>query len=311
MNVRNTCITIAFVAGTAAGQSAPVKPASQPANSDVLGGPAVHETVTERTLAKRDMQGRVRRLDLSPEESALELLNLDTESQRKADVVVADYHRRLDAIVGDNIDLLLRIQGAKEGPDRQAALREAGEKLAALNEGGKLRDRIAAALPDDQAKRYNALIDGYWKAILDETQADARDRKDKAAPSEIQRRELVRAVGDEIRRSYDRQIAAKSKRVEELLTPLGLSPEQDGKVRAFIEEFAEQTKGKANGNQRRDLFGKIMKELTPEQKKQLLREVLVGPAQADTPPSEIPMKATEGTKSEGEPAKDGSDSVKK
>lgn len=302
-----------LVVGAAAGQSSSGAPqGGQPAS--VLGGPTVRETVSERTLAKRDMQGRVRRLDLSPEESALELLNLDRESQAKADAVVADYHRRLDTIVGDNIELLLRFQTAKEGPERLGVLREAMELFKPLRDGGRLRDRIAAVLPEEHAKRFEALIDGYWKAILDEVQADAKARKDKAGPEEIEARERLRAVGDEIRRSYERQVVAKSRQLEDLLKPLNLSPEQDGKVRTLVTEFAEQTKGKANPAQRRELFGKLLKELNPEQKRQLLRQVLVGTPPADTPAKpggEPPMQGTEGSTPPAEPMKDAADPAKK
>lgn len=252
----------------------PAAPAAEPGKDDVLSGPKVKETVAEKSLVKRNFQGRVQRLEANPAEAAIELLSLDATTAAKVKKVVDERTRILDRIVRENLELLLKIQNTGDRRGKLALLRESREKFKELETRGRLQEEVAKVLPEDQAKRYEELIKGYWETLLADAEQEAGAGKEKTPKAEIAAREVLLAFGVEIRRSYERQIASKTKELEEFLGKLGLSAEKEAKIRNYFVEFAERTKGRANEQQRRDLFQKVFKELDRDQQRLVLDEVL-------------------------------------
>lgn len=273
----------------------PTAQPAEPAKDDVLSGPKVKETVAEKSLVRRNFQGRVQRLEVNPAEAAIELLSLDAATAAKVKKVVGERTQVLDRIVRENLDLLLKIQNTADRRGKIGLLREAREKFKDLEARGKLQEEVAKVLPAEQAKRYEELIKGYWETLLADAEQEAGAGKEKPAKSEIATREVLLAFGAEIRRSYERQIASKTKELEEFLGKLGLSAEKEAKIRNFFVEYAERTKGRASEQQRRDLFQKVLRELDRDQQKIVLDEVLgkarpAGPTDEGEPMRMDPMK---------------------
>lgn len=267
---------------------------------DPLAGPKVKETQEERSLIKRNFEGRVQRLEVTPDEAAVELLSLDQDVQKRVRAVLDDYNATLDRLVIGNLELLVKLTNTPGRREKIELIREAKEAFKELEAKGKLRERVAKELSKEQAERYESLIKGYWDVLIDDaTQQGAKEEKAKApGRGEIAIREALVAFGQEIRRSYDRQIAAKAKELEELLKKLDLPTEKETKIRNMFSEFFEKTKGNARPQQKAEFVQRVLRELDKEQRERVIRE-LFGKAGGTKPlPEEVtPMK--------DEPMKDG------
>jgi hypothetical protein len=220
----------------------------------------------------------VQRLESHPAETAVELLALDDETKAKVKAVIDDRTATLDRLVRENLELLLKFQNTPDRRGRLALLREAGALVKELDAKGTLEDRVKALLPKEHAARFDELIAGYWDTIVADAQQEAKkneDTKDPKVPGrgEILIREKLQAFGGEIRRSYERQIAAKTKQLEEFLGKLGLDPEKETKIRNLFTDFVQKTGGKPTPQQRRELGVNVFRELDREQQRLVLNEL--------------------------------------
>lgn len=300
-------VAVLLVCGRAMAQAAdPVKPETaqpEPAKAeptkaepgkalpaDVLKGPKVGETQTQRSLVRRNFQGRVQRLEMSPDEAAIDLLSLDAATRAKVDKILSERATILDRVVIGNLDLLGELQQTNDRRGRLKLLGDFREKLKDLEARGTLREEVEKVLPKEQAQRYRDQIDGYWKVVIDDamqegTNNSKNDKSGKTAePSrtQITTRETLLAVGVEIKRSYERQIAGKTKELEEFLSKLGLSQETEEKIREMYREFFERYRNGSTETQRRDLFQRVFRQLNKEQQKVALAELLGRPAKKDS-----------------------------
>lgn len=249
-------------------------PGEEPAGeTPALGGPRVVESASDRSLIRRDFSGRVRRTEVPPEEAAIDLLNLDTATRSRVMGIVEARRSILDRVVSEHSDRLLAFQAAGQR-DRSRLLDEFRGLLKELEARGPLRDEVASALPDDQARRYHALIEGYWDVVLEDMVHGAKQRNETITRSAARARELGSILANELRRSLERLIAARARLLEEALGSLGLDPEREGKVRRMIAEFAERYGGQATAAQRRDLALRVFRELSREEQARALRWVL-------------------------------------
>jgi hypothetical protein len=294
MAQRLALMAVMCVAGLAIGFEPPTEqPKTEPApgsSTDVLSGPKVKETQTERSLIRRDFRGRVQRLEANPAEAAVELLSLDAATKAKVQAVLDERTAMIDRLVRDNLELLVKFQNTNDRRGKLGLLREYREVFKELEAKGKLQDQVKAALPKDQAARYDELIAGYWDTIVadaaQEAKQESKNAKEPAKQAnrgEILIREGLLAFGGEIRRSYERQIAAKTKELEEFLAKLGLSPEKEAKIRTMFSDSFQATMGKPTPQQRRDLALRVLGELNAEQRKIVIQELL---GRSDPAPSE-------------------------
>lgn len=257
---------------------------------DVLSGPKVKETQSERTLIKRDFSGKVQRLDANPAEAAVELLTLGEATRAKVKAIMDERTAALDLIVRDNLELLVKFQNTGDRKGKMALLREYRAVFKDLEAKGKLQDQMRAALPKDQATRYDELIAGYWDTVVADAEQEAKKGKETAGRSEILVREGLLAFGGEIKRSYERQIGAKTKELEEFLGKLGLTPEKETKIRNLFTDSFQATKGKPTAQQRRELMVKVLRELDAEQRKIVIKELLGKPDSTPETTPENPVK---------------------
>jgi len=275
-------------------ETKPAEPAPDP-----LAGPTVKETKEERSLIRRNFEGRIQRLETLPDEAAVELLSLDEAVKARVRAVLDDYNKTLDRLVTGNLDLLVKFTNTTGRRERFELVREAKTAFADLESKGSLKERVAKELPKEQAERYETLVKGYWEVLIDDavqqTARESKDREKSAGRGEIVIREGFLAFGQEVKRSYERQISAKTKELEAFLKKLDLSTEKETKIRNMFVDFEERTKGVSRPEQRRELATRVFRELNKEQQRTMLEELF------KTPPTEAPGTAPEEGMKDSEP----------
>lgn len=297
--------------------------AVEPEPADPLSGPRVREGGSasggEPTLVERAFDGTLRTYDVRIEEAAAERLDLKDSERAAVRRVLDERAAAMDAIVRENIELLLKGVAAQQAGDRaaqRAHLAEMREAFGPLGERGGLLSELAAALPAEKALRLRAMVQEYWRArvrdevnaqrreriremeggekeamppaggdrgpdeapaddppggMMDEENPRAASRAERAEAARILPRLMLQEFGREVKRSYDRIAAEGQRRLEESIAALGLSPEQEGRVRRLVTEFAQESKLNPTAAQRTAFFARVLKELTPEQRKKLVR----------------------------------------
>jgi hypothetical protein len=237
--------------------------------TDALAGPTVAPDAPA-SLVVRDFDGKLRRLEIPAEEAALELLKLPPEEQAKADAVIAARRAQLDAIVGQNLELLLKFKTAKEAGSAQEVqqyLRQMLAKLGPVRDKGRLVDQLGAVLSPEKATELRRLSAEYWKAVIDDETGDSGER------AKVTGRVMLGAIGLEIKRAYETRVGGQLAEVDDLIARLGLTAEQESKVRAVVLEYGQQTLGKPTDSQRAKLFTDLNTILTKEQRGVFLREI--------------------------------------
>lgn len=258
-----------------------------PDDREVLAGPTV-APARAPSLVERDFTGRVKRLDLPPEEAALAHLDLDPAAREATTRILNERAAIMDRIVRDNIDLLLRFVTARQGGDRAAILSllaEFNAKLGPLHARGDLVDELHDALPPATRGAFTSLVADYRRAIADEAAADAKAKGERARPRAIAARERLADLGLEVKRSYERQIGAGQKELDELIAELHLSSEQEAFVRNLVAEHVQKTKGKPTPAQQRQLVVSIMARLKPEQQRIVIERLLARTGTEPKPPA--------------------------
>ncbi len=164
----------------------PSTPAASPAAAEPsLGGPKVTAAETASTLIERDLEGKVKRLVVSPAEAAVKLLKLDAPTRAKVDAVLIDNAAAWDGFVRTNLKDVLRIaQGlqslqsdAKQGqPDAPMATPHSGS----IAVPGK--DRQPAASPRGSSGAAQLLEE--LRGLMNATPAQPADAAADAAPAQ-------------------------------------------------------------------------------------------------------------------------------
>ncbi len=253
------------------------KPAeTKPVEPDPMTGPKVQPKAGEPTLIKYDLSGKLVRPEVSPDEAALELIGLDAGEKEAVNQILVGRAAILDGIVADNLPLLLKFQGVRTGDtpkEQMQALKDLTKVFEPYREMGPLRTQVEPHMATEKAAKYKQILQDYWAAV---TQEDEETLKSKGKPmtaSQIRGYETMLAFGAEVRRSYNRQIAAKIEQLNELLAKLNATPEQDAKIRTLTSDYFQKTAGKPTTQQRGDLFQAILKELNDDQRMTLLKEL--------------------------------------
>jgi hypothetical protein len=260
--------------------------ASAPAQEDasLLAGPSVSEEAPT-TLVRLGYDGAIERPGVRIEEAALELLELDASARARVDEIVAERAAILDKAVIENIELLVEFQSAKSAGDelRQAALiGRFVRSLAALEERGSLREELGRALGDDEKARFESLIDEYNQAILAEARDAAKERGERFIQFRFVQIERLKVLGQEIKRSYDRQIGSRTEDFERLLAALALSPEREAEVRRVVTDFARRTLLNPDEKDRAGLFIRIASMLSADERRRLVEFAREGRASEAT-----------------------------
>lgn len=256
-----------------------------------LAGPKVRERTGEQvaaSLVKRDFDGRIRRVEVDPAVAALEHLTLDAPTRERIDRVIFERNAIVDRIVQENLLTLADAAQAGQGGDKANAmkgLRTLMEAARPLRDRGRLIDEIAPMMPEDQAAEAKRLVREYWRAIV-------RERMEIGPPDEPGKKlnfveasatEMLLALGQEGRNGFERTIGQQARNFEDLLKKLSLTPEQESKIRAAVQDSVTERrtpdgKGYAEPTGRDKLrnagrFMEIYGMLNAEQRRILLQEM--------------------------------------
>lgn len=254
-----------LVAGQAIAQPVPsVAPLAGPKVPGPQGGP---------TLIEHDYTGRVRRVDTTPEQEALARLSLDAGVRDAVERVMAARARVLDEVIGRNVDLLTQLGTAGSTGDRLdlfLLLAEFYRQMQPVRDRGPLRAEIAAVLPTPVRAEFDALVDGYWNALLAEGKASGKP----LWRFQILAEERFRILSGEVERSFERVMEAGKIDFRYLLKGLELTPDQNAMIETMLAAYETRTKGSPTENERNLLFLRILAHLDADQRRLLLERVM-------------------------------------
>lgn len=253
--------------------------AEPPAGHNELGGPKVERSAAKVSLVERDFDGKLRRLEISPEEAAIPLLKLDEMTKAKVDEVIAARSLLLDVFVRDNLDLLLRFSTASASNNTQEQgmlLRETFEKAEPIRKHGRLQETVSAVLPPEQKKMFVDLVQGYRTALAHEEMAAGKPGKDGKKPDRAGAMLKIgfEQFGQDVKRAYERVIAEGQGKLEEFIKQLEMSDSQEEKVRKLTSNFAQaHISTPATQKEKTMFFLDISAALDPSQRAKLLKYV--------------------------------------
>ncbi|MFN0131326.1 MAG: hypothetical protein ACKVW3_02145 [Phycisphaerales bacterium] len=233
--------------------------------SQPLSGPAVRPAPARPSIVEIDFTGKLRRPETTPERAALALLSLDDPTRAAINSLLSEREARLDAFVTDHLLLLGRFDTAiKGGSQREAVLLGLAliQGLQPVLQLGPPRDAITAALPAPARANFLALLRNYDSALVREARAARND----APRALVLFGERLRALGEEIGRSFQRQLAAGTLFADALLAGVNLSPDQARTFRDMKLDLLERLNGHATEEDQRDLVVGILARLSESQR---------------------------------------------
>ena len=99
---------------------------TKPTGEPTLGGPIVTNADTALTIIQRDLEGKVKRMPISPAEAAVKLLKLDAPTRARVNGVLIEHAAAWDGFMKANLKDVLRIaQGLQAAADNRALQPEA------------------------------------------------------------------------------------------------------------------------------------------------------------------------------------------
>lgn len=263
-------IMLALAAPATARQVTTPPPATTKAPAAQPAGPA-------RSLVRLDATGHLIRPEVTPEEAALALLEIDPATRQKIDKVLDERAKILDKIVAGNAPLLGRMVGSRSTSKQEfvAAVGDFVALLKPLSARGKLRDELAALLTPEPRSRFEYLLNEYRDAgIAEAAKEDGVGNIEGPRRRGYEIRETLIVVAQEFKRSYERQMVAREDQFKTALGRVGLSAPQEARIRAIFAELAGQPQGKDSPEQHRAAVLAAFNELRPPQRAIVLRDVV-------------------------------------
>lgn len=248
------------------------------ATPPALSGPKVQRGAPNaevRTLVHKEFDGRLKRLEVEPVGAAIAIMELNPEERAAAEKVLIERKTSFDALLRDNIPLVLKLDGAFKGHDNgegQKALQQLFEKAKPVLAKGPLLDQVAAVLPPDKAKELRRLHAEYMNAaVQDRMDTGPADKKNDRFGARVA--EGFANFQREIENSAKRVFEGGDKDFKELVRKLDLTPEQESKVQGMFLDMYANSNGKPTKGEQAKVLLKSLALLTEEQKVKL-REIV-------------------------------------
>lgn len=239
-----------------------------------LAGPRVESAFRPATLVETDYAGKVRRVEGTPEEAALRLVDLHPAERAEVDRILQQRARILDDIVRDNLLLLNRIDTASKAGrrlDTFLSLVELYAEFQPIRDRGLLHDEIETALPDPARAEFNRLISEYWDALIAEGLRERGQAEEAPRRVEIVLRERFEIFGREIERSFRRyEMTAVEDVLDRVLRGLNLSDDQERATGPIVDRLAQAIRADAPEQERGVIVLQLMAFLTAEQQAKLI-----------------------------------------
>lgn len=248
-----------------------------------LGGPSISAGEKAGSLIALGFKGEVLPLDAPPPIAALDLLDLDEMTETGLYTLLTERASIMDSIVLGNIELLGQIETVMTVGRASEKLTIVQQGLAALSparEWGRLRDRIARALPDSARERFVGLLDEYEQTRY----AMLREAGGVEHKFEYRMMRHWEDLAWELERAAERVLADDGEGdawIILLTERLGLSPDQEGKIRAMGERFYIETKGRPSKTDEIEFVSKVRAVLTVEQRWRFTAMLLKGELDPD------------------------------
>ncbi|MFN7021440.1 MAG: hypothetical protein ACK4WH_08955 [Phycisphaerales bacterium] len=245
-------------------------PAPEPAT---LAGPRVDGLPTgRRTLVHREFDGRLKRLEVEPVGAAVAIMDLSASDRAAAERVLLERKTAFDALIRDNIPLLMRADGAFKGHDGgegQRALQQLFEKARPIIDRGPLIDQVAGALSPGAAAELRRIHAEYMAAAVQ----DRIDRGEKPDRFGLRLAEGFAQFQREVEDSARRVFEGGEKEFKQLAARLDLTPEQESRIQGMFQDLYANSMGKPPKGEQARVLLKSLGLLTPEQKVKL-REII-------------------------------------
>ncbi len=276
-------ITVLAVSGWAASSGLAQEPGTgAQKDGDAMRGPKVGERQSVPTLVRRDASGKLERLEVRPEQGAVDLLKLTPEERKPVDGVFVARLLEINKALQEHYDLFIKLQTARQGgakPEEvRPLMREFRPAIVGLIEPA-LVERVEAVISEGKRAEYRGYVDEYKRAFAasepmgergggagagtgggggrgrgvegrEKGEKDGGEMKpaDGAAstgpiPARVELNLLLREMG----RSLKGIVDERKEHMDHFLKSIEATPEQEAKIRAITREAAEANK-KNGGN---------------------------------------------------------------
>ncbi len=256
--------------------AAPTPPTTT--DADALRGPTVTRSPErpDHSIVQRDFNGRVKKSEEHPVLLALSRLSLTPEQKAATDKVLAERGAALDAIVRDNLRLIVEYAQAKQTGDAAAIAKlqpELLEKAQPFFKRGTMLAELMPAIPDEKFAELKKMIDEYNTLAAQDRVMDTMSGTSKPNRLGAAIAQGFENFGAEARASYERVVGAGGKDFDALIKTLQLTPEQESKVRQKAGDLFQKTYGKPTKRQTFRLFLDIYAELDTDQRHRLAQYI--------------------------------------
>ncbi|MCC6229400.1 MAG: hypothetical protein IT432_09255 [Phycisphaerales bacterium] len=237
-----------------------------------LAGPKIRDD--HPSIVERDMTGNLRPIEFTPERAAAAKLSLDDEARRKFDHIIIAHRERLDRLVADNIDLVIRARTASAGTPalgRAVIIAAALQAFRPALEGPSLWEQISPVLPVAARERFDAMMLEYWDAVF--RQATGGREPTTLEKSVICVRQRLEVLGEEIRLAVDGLGNSGPLIVRAMTSGLSLSPSQRDRLSEIARDFDTATLHQPSGDDHKRLLLQVCAALDEDQRKVVLSRV--------------------------------------
>jgi hypothetical protein len=254
---------------------APAATPSSASDSDdmsMMSGPKVND-IASRTLVRTDMQNRFQRLDVRPEEAALNLLAMDPDRKELARAKVLDRADALRAHLAKNIELVKEFADPSITSDN-AKTQQLAKDLFASFDADKSRDplvpALATVLTQQEQTQLQRLIDEYWEAWI----ASEQKASPKTPRETIIERLIARTFAAEVSKMYDSALRPAKQKLDSIITTVGATDEQKSALRLAFVDYIRTAQLRPTDDHKAQLARAIYTILTEAQRVKLVQSTL-------------------------------------
>lgn len=251
---------------------AATSPGAADAERDPLAGPKVDDPAA-RTLVRYDMQNRLQRVDVRPEEAALRLLELDENTRERARGVVLDRADALRVHLAANIELVKEFAEpaiAKDNAKTAEMAKQLFERFDPQRQLEPMAGPLASVLSAEEHARLMTLVREYWEAWI----ASEQKSQPKLTREQIVDRLAARAFASEVQRLYDSALRPAKQKMDAIANAVEASDEQRGALRLAFIAYIREGKLRPTEEHRAALARAIYGALTEEQRVKLVQQSL-------------------------------------
>lgn len=252
----------------------PAQPTTKQADNPLRGPTIAVQEQTTSSIVSTDFNGTVRRLETTPEEAAVALLNLTGEAKERVSTILTRRGKAIEDFVLNNIDLLTKLDTAGKTNNKSDQLLlglEAMQKLSAVWKDGTLFDQIKSALPEGKRAEFERLVVGYWDALAEEGKNIKGENGKRRGRFEIVTAERLQAFAGELGRAFDRGVKSGRLIAEFVLKDLNLTDSQKARVREIVDSEAADAPLKEDDKRYEGLFIKILGILDEQQRTTVIK----------------------------------------